>query len=158
MRTTEISTSLILLATTCCAGCPSVGVPHTVEEVAGVYIGQMNDGPETYCRLELRTDGTGLCAWSSDWRTIPRLYEATDWRLDKWNIRINLRQVDTRAASQPIELCGRAYGSSLKLEARILKHENAWDRFYLKLRRESGVLETYARLQKQMEDPSPSPK
>jgi hypothetical protein len=120
MQATSPSTALILLVLPCCAGCPSIGVPPTIKEVAGVYIGQMNDGPETYCRLELRPDGTGLCAWSSSWNTIPNLYKVTDWRLNKYDIRIDLHQCDDRVTPQPIELSGRAYGSSLKLEARIL--------------------------------------
>ncbi|MCG8407846.1 MAG: hypothetical protein MI923_21815 [Phycisphaerales bacterium] len=125
--------------------------PPLTEDVAGVYVGQMNDGPETWCRLELNPDKTGLFACCSTWDRKLRLYEVRDWDLDERNIRINLDSISTASHLAPICLRGKAYRSSLELEARFRKYGDSQDRFFLKMRREKEVARQLSELKRGME-------
>ncbi len=127
--------------------------PPTLSSVVGAYLGQMNDGPKTYCRLVLRHDKTGLFAKHSSWtdRDTP-MFEVSEWTLDGWDVAISFRTSDGKQASTTLELTGKAYGSSLELRAKIRKYDDAWDRFHLRMVRESHQEDAFATLKRRMHE------
>lgn len=67
-----------------------------------------------YFRLELKADGTGLCALYERIRSSSRLYEVTKWTLKDYDIEITLKPID--ADAWPVTMKGTAVWSSLRLE------------------------------------------
>ena len=86
--------------------------PSTIQELSTAWVGWADT--LHYFRLELKADGTGLCALHERIRSGSRLYEITKWTLKEYDIEITLKPIDPDA--WPVTMKGKAISSALRLE------------------------------------------
>jgi hypothetical protein len=86
--------------------------PSSMPELSTVWVGWAD--VLHYFRLELHSDGTGLCAIYERPRSSSRLYEITKWTLQGYNIEMMLKAIDDDAP--PVTMKGTAVSSYLQLQ------------------------------------------
>lgn len=86
--------------------------PSTMPELSGAWVGWADT--MHYFRLELKADGTGLCALYLRSNSKSRLFEVTKWTLKDYDIEITLKPIDSDA--WPVTMKGTAISSALRLQ------------------------------------------
>ena len=124
--------------------------PSSMPELADAWVGWADS--MHYFRLELKTDGTGLCALYQRSRRNSRLYHVTKWTLKDYDIEITLKPIDTDA--WPVTMKGTAISSALRLELGD-RRKNGW-RAKATFERESVIESAMESAQRRMQDFSKS--
>lgn len=118
--------------------------------LVGVWLGQLGEGFEGIgCRLELRHDGTGLCAFVCGSGSI-ELYDVPRWNLRGFDLDCTLRPLDESSHATAVQLRGTAYLEKLQF---AFPDEGAFCRCgNMEMRRESELIQHLQQLRNAMED------
>lgn len=128
--------------------------PPSRSDVSGVWIGLIEDAWNTVIRMELKSDGSGVLACTDGTRNA-RVYEIQEWRVDKWDMRIALDQIESRADTVAISISGRIESNdALSLSIAIQRYESSWERSTVRMRRESDLERDWAALKTRMTNTS----
>jgi hypothetical protein len=124
--------------------------PSSMPELSAAWVGWADS--MHYFRLELKADGTGICALYQRSRSDSRLYQVTKWTLKDYDIEITLKPID--ADAWPVTMKGTAISSALRLQLGDGR-KNGW-RAKTTFERESVIESAMESAKRRMQDFSKS--